>query len=97
MESSSYIVVLHILRNTSDLTYDEHKEWYKKYINPPKLRKSDYQPYAITFEGFCLLSMRLPSQIAIKTNIGIIETISAELSFEEMLKNFFQTTKDNDL
>ena len=79
------------------LTYEEHKEWYRKYINPPKIRKSDYQPYAITFEGFCLLSMRLPSQIAIKTNIGIIETISAKIPMEEMLKTFFQTTKDNAL
>ena len=79
------------------LTYDEHKEWYRKYINPPKIRKSDYQPYAITFEGFCLLSMRLPSQIAIKANIGIIETISAKIPMEEMLKKFFQTTKDNAL
>lgn len=79
------------------LTYEEHKEWYRKYINPPKIRKSDYQPYAITFEGFCLLSMRLPSQIAIKTNIGIIETISAKIPMEEMLKKFFQTTKDNAL
>ena len=79
------------------LTYEEHKEWYRKYINPPKIRKSDYQPYAITFEGFCLLSMRLPSQIAIKTNIGIIETISAKIPLEEMLEKFFQTTKDNAL
>lgn len=59
------------------LTYEEHKEWYKKYINPPKIRKSDYLPYAITFEGFCLLSMRLPSPVAAKVHLGIIETISA--------------------
>ena len=60
------------------LTYEEHKEWYRKYINPPKIRKSDYLPYAISFEGFCLLSMRLPSPIAAKVHLGIIETISAK-------------------
>lgn len=59
------------------LTYEEHKEWYKKYINPPKIRRSNYPPYAITFEGFCLLSMRLPSPIAVKVYLGIIEAITA--------------------
>lgn len=61
------------------LTYDEHKEWYKKYINPPKIRRSDYLPYVITFEGFCLLSMRLSSPIAVKVHLGIIEAISVKL------------------
>ena len=75
------------------LTYKEHKDWYKKYINPPKIRKSDYQPYAITFEGFCMLSMRLPSHIAINTNIGIIETITANNPIEEMLNKFFSNDK----
>lgn len=60
------------------LTYEEHKEWYKKYLNPPKIRKTDYLPYAITFEGFCLLSMRLTSPIAAKVHLGIIETISSK-------------------
>lgn len=65
------------------LTFEEHKEWYKKYLNPPKIRKSDYLPYAITFEGFCLLSMRLTSPIAAKVHLGIIETISAKNSVNE--------------
>lgn len=60
------------------LTYEEHKEWCRKYINPPKIRKSNYLPYAITFEGFCLLAMRLPSPIAAKVHLGIIETISTK-------------------
>lgn len=63
------------------LTYEEHKEWYRKFLNPPKIRRSDYLPYAITFEGFCLLSMSLPSPIAAKVHLGIIETISAKSSF----------------
>lgn len=62
------------------LTYEEHKEWYRKFLNPPKIRRSDYLPYAITFEGFCLLSMSLPSPIAGKIHLGIIETISAKSS-----------------
>lgn len=42
------------------------------------LDTSDYLPYAITFEGFCLLAMRLPSPIAAKVHLGIIETISTK-------------------
>jgi len=68
------------------LTWEEYQEWYKKVIGAPKVSKSDYLPYAITFEAFGLLSMHLHSTIAIKVNMGIIETVSAKVPVKELIK-----------
>ena len=69
------------------LTFEELSNRYRGCLNPPKLRRSDYLPYAITQQGFCLLSMRLRSTIAIKMNICIIETVSAHIPLREQLKS----------
>lgn len=42
------------------------------------IQEEEAPEYAITFEGFCLLSMRLTSPIAAKVHLGIIETVSAK-------------------
>jgi len=70
------------------LTYEEHVAWNKKFIKPPKTRKTDYRPYAITDRGFCLLSMHLHSPLAVKTCMGIIRTVSNNVPLAEMLKKF---------
>ena len=69
------------------LTFEELSNRYRSCLNPPKFRRSDYLPYAITQQGFCLLSMRLRSPIAIKMNICIIETVSAHIPLRELLKS----------
>lgn len=73
------------------LSFEEMRERARKYINPSKVRKSDYHPYAITEQGFCLLSFRLNSPIAIKMNICIIRTVSARIPFTEMLQKMLNT------
>ena len=72
------------------LTWEEHQAYYKNTLNPPKLRKSDYRPYALTFEAYSLLSMQLHSTIAIKVNMGIIKTVSSQVSIFELLKQIKQ-------
>jgi len=72
------------------LTWDEHQAHYKNTINPPKLRKSGYRPYALTFEAFSLLSMHLHSSIAIKVNMGIIKTVTSQVSIFELLKQLHE-------
>lgn len=76
-----------------NLTYEEHADWNRKYANSPKTRKSDYRPYAITDRGFCLLSMHLHSQVAVKTCMGIIRTVSNHVTLAEMLKKFEECVK----
>jgi len=69
------------------LTWDEHEAHYKNTLNPPKLRKSDYHPYALTFEAFSLLAMRLHSPIAVKVHHGIIKTVTSQTPISELLKH----------
>lgn len=73
------------------LSLEEMRERARKYINPPKVRKSDYRPYALTQQGFLLLSMHLNSSIAVKMHICIIQTVSARIPFTEMLQKMLNT------
>lgn len=75
------------------LTYEEHVAWDRKYSTSQKTRLGDYRPYAITDRGFCMLSMHLHSNIAVKVSMGIVQTVAKNVPLAEMLKNFEECIK----
>lgn len=73
------------------LTREEYRKWLGNYIKPPR-KEREYLPYAITFPGFCLLSMELHSDIANKVSLGIVQTMKEKKPLTELLKQFKQPT-----
>lgn len=72
------------------LTYEEHIEWFNISYPSNKVRKSDYRPYVLTPTGLLLLSLRVNSPLAIKTDIRIIRTVSSKISIFELPKQIKQ-------